>query len=486
VSVSVAASLDPANNRAPALVRHVHLMGICGTGMAALACMLHEQGLTVTGSDTGVYPPMSELLATAGIPVRLGYGGENLAPAPDLVVVGNVIRAVNPEALALARLALPYLSLPQALAHFFLPGRMPLVVAGTHGKTTTSSMLATVLHTMDKNPGCMIGGVVEAFGRNSRVGGAPYFVIEGDEYDTAFFDKGSKFLHYQPQHAILTSVEFDHADIFADLDAVIATFRKFIALIPAEGSLTVCADDPLASELASAARCRVIRYGSHPAADWRLVDYGADGRNTRFSVEVPGLGRQRFTVPMPGRHNVLNAMAVLALLHHLGLDLSSASRALTSFAGVKRRQQVRGEEGGITVIDDFAHHPTAVRETLAALRLAYPGRRLVCVFEPRTNSSRRRVFQQDYLGAFDAADLVLVRRPVPLADLPPEAQFSSEALVEGLRQRGLAADFFPDTEAILANLADQARAGDLVAILSNGGFDNIHERLLAQLRTARV
>jgi len=477
-----AAVLDPANNRVPELVRHVHLMGICGTGMAALACMLQEQGLTVTGSDTGVYPPMSELLAAAGIPVREGYAAENLDPAPDLVVVGNVIRAVNPEAEALARLGLPYLSLPQALARLFLPGRVPLVVAGTHGKTTTSSMLATVLHTMGENPGCMIGGVVEAFGRNARLGGAPWFVVEGDEYDTAFFDKGSKFLHYQPQHAILTSVEFDHADIFADLDAVIATFRKFIALIPPEGSLTVCADEALASELAGEARCRVIRYGSHADADWRLLDCAAQGRDTRFSVEVAGLGVQQFMVPMPGRHNVLNAMAVLALLHHVGLDLSSAGRALTSFAGVKRRQQVRGEVGGITVIDDFAHHPTAVRETLAALRLAYPGRRLLCVFEPRTNSSRRRVFQQDYLAAFDSADVVLLRRPVPLADLPPEAQFSSETLAEGLCGRGHDATCLPDTVAILASLAGELRPGDVVAILSNGGFDNIHERLLAQLR----
>jgi len=479
----VPSPLDPARNRAPAAVRHVHLMGICGTGMAALACMLQERGLLVTGSDSGVYPPMSELLAAAGIPVRECYAAENLDPAPDLVVVGNVIRAVNPEAVALGRLGLPYLSLPQALARLFLPGRVPIVVAGTHGKTTTSSMLATVLAAMGEDPGCMIGGVVEAFGRNARIGGGPWFVIEGDEYDTAFFDKGSKFLHYQPRHAILTSVEFDHADIFADLDAVIAAFRKFIALIPPEGSLTVCADEALASELAAEARCRVIRYGSGESADWRLRDVVPDGRRTRFLVDAPGLGQREFTVPMPGRHNVLNAMAVLALLHHVGLDLAAAGEALGRFQGVKRRQQVRGEVGGITIIDDFAHHPTAVRETLAALHAAYPGRRLVCVFEPRTNSSRRRVFQQDYVSAFDSAELVLLRRPVPLADLPAAARFSSETLAEGLRGRGLDATCHPDTEAILGDLAQRARAGDVVAVLSNGGFDNIHERLLERLRT---
>lgn len=449
--------------------------------MAALAGMLKEQGFRVTGSDENVYPPMSDFLAELEIEVMAGYAPEHLDPVPDLVVVGNVIRAVNPEAVALAELHIPYVSMPQALGHFFLAHHLPLVVAGTHGKTTTSSLLATALYRAGDSPGFMIGGLVEAFGSNYRIGRGEYFVVEGDEYDTAFFNKVSKFLHYRPRHAILTSIEFDHADIFADLEAVKASFGAFVALIPADGSLVACMDDPVVAEIAAHASCPVLSYGVGEENLYRLANLRVEGLISRFSVYKQGEKLGDFTLPLPGQHNGLNGTAVVALMDHLGFPVEGIHKGLASFEGVKRRQQVRGEVNGITVIDDFAHHPTAVRETVRALRLAWPDRRLIVVFEPRTNSSRRAVFQQQYTEAFDGGDLVVVREHVPLADVPGSEQFSSSRLVEDLRLRHIDAHYFPDTETILGFLADCAQSGDIIAVLSNGGFDDIHERLLARL-----
>jgi len=472
--------LDPALNRAPDYPSHIHLIGICGTGMAALASMLQERGYTVTGSDHNVYPPMSDFLARLGIEVMSGYAAANLWARPDLVVVGNVVRITNPEAMELAKLGLPYLSMPQTLGHFFLAGKRPLVVAGTHGKTTTSSLLATTLHRLGADPGFMIGGLVEAFGRNARLGDGPYFVVEGDEYDTAFFNKVSKFHHYRPHCAIITSVEFDHADIFPDLGAIKASFAEFIDRIPPAGALVACMDDPVVAALAGAARCPVIGYGAADC-EWQLTDLHAKGLSIEFTVVQRGKPLGRCTLPMPGRHNGLNGLAVIALLHHLGFAFEAIVAGLATFEGVKRRQQIRGVVRGVTVIDDFAHHPTAVRETLHGLRLAWPENRLIVVFEPRTNSSRRAVFQAEYARVFGAADQVLIREHVPLDTLPMSEQFSSVRLAADLAAQGAAARAFPDTEAILAALDDLCREGDIVVILSNGGFDNIHERLLAQL-----
>jgi len=473
--------LDPALNRAPDSPRHIHLIGICGTGMAALAAMLQERGYAVTGSDQNVYPPMSDFLARLGIEVMAGYAAANLAARPDLVIVGNVVRITNPEAVALAELGLPYLSMPQALGHFFLAGKRSLVVAGTHGKTTTSSLLATTLHRLGTGPGFLIGGLVEAFGRNARAGDGPYFVVEGDEYDTAFFNKVSKFQHYRPHCAILTSVEFDHADIFPDLAAIRASFAEFIGRIPADGALVACLDDPVVAELASTARCPVIGYGTGAGCEWQLADLHAHGLAIDFAVVRQGTVLGRCSLPMPGRHNGLNALAVIALLHRLGFAFDAIVAGLAAFEGVKRRQQIRGVVRGVTMIDDFAHHPTAVRETLHALRLAWPENRLIVVFEPRTNSSRRAVFQEEYARVFGDADQVLVREHVPLDSLPMSEQFSSVRLAADLREQGIAARAFPDTEAILADLDRACRSGDVIVILSNGGFDGIHERLLAQL-----
>jgi UDP-N-acetylmuramate: L-alanyl-gamma-D-glutamyl-meso-diaminopimelate ligase len=470
-------------NAAPAQIKHVHLMGICGTGMAALAGMLQQSGYTVTGSDNHVYPPMSVFLSSLKIPVQNGYDGKNLQPIPDLVIVGNVITRKNPEAAALAEMGIPYLSFPQALAHFFIQSRTSLVVAGTHGKTTTCSLLATSLYKAGLDPSFMIGGIVRQFGTNFRLGGGKYFVAEGDEYDTAFFDKESKFLHYRPHVAIITSLEFDHADIFADLAAIKRAFRKFVALLPKDGLLVAHLDDPNVAEIAAEAPCPVQGYGLNPAHTWAMTDLCAENNATRFSVLKDGSLWNSMKVNLSGRHNCLNSLAVCAVLDHLRVAPEAIKASLGSFEGVKRRQEVRGIEKGITVIDDFAHHPTAVKETLAGLKSAYRGQRLIAVFEPRTNSSRRAVFQRDYVLAFDAADLVLLREPIAIDGLSADELFSSKRLASDLvKERNLTAEALPDTEDILKRLVSLLRQGDVVAILSNGGFDNIHERLLEQLR----
>jgi UDP-N-acetylmuramate: L-alanyl-gamma-D-glutamyl-meso-diaminopimelate ligase len=476
--------LDPRLNIVPQNIHHIHLMGICGTAMAAMAGMLKASGYTVTGSDSGVYPPMSDFLASSGIQAASGYGPQNLTPRPDLVIVGNVITRKNPEAQGIIEAGIPYLSLPQALAHFFISSRTSLVVAGTHGKTTTSSILASALHQAGLDPSFMIGGIVRDFEANFRIGNGPYFVVEGDEYDTAFFDKGSKFLHYQPKIAIITSVEFDHADIFADLDAIKRSFRKFVALLPKDGLLIAHMDDPNVADVVADAPCEIQGYGFSPELAWSLSNIRPDQGLTRFKVQHRNQDWAELAVRMPGRHNCLNSLAVTAVLHRIGLAPEQINGCLSTFGGVKRRQEIRGIERGITVIDDFAHHPTAVRETLAALKSAYTGRRLVTVFEPRTNSSRRSIFQQDYVSAFDAADLTLIRKPLPLANISEEEMFSSEQLTADLRTRGLNAFTFADTDAILAHLMTTLQKGDVVAILSNGGFDNIHNRLLEGLRAS--
>ena len=474
--------LDPALNRAPEQVRRVHLMGIGGTGMAALAGMLQSAGLEVGGSDQQLYPPMSDYLAELGIAAKEGYRPENLEPRPDLVIVGNVIRAANPEALALAQAGIPYLSFPQALSHYFLRSKRSLVVAGTHGKTTTASLLATMLHQVGLDPGFMIGGIVQAFQRSSRLGDGPFFVSEGDEYDTAFFDKGPKFLHYRPEICIITSIEFDHADIYADLAAIKAAFARLVALMPPHGALVAHLDDPTVAEVVAAhPPCPVLAYGEGEANAWRLTELAISPEGTGFTALKEGKFYGRFHSRMPGRHNALNALAVIAVLDRLGVTSAAITAALSRFRGVRRRQEVRGEIAGVTVIDDFAHHPTAVRETLNALKAAYPGRRLLAVFEPRTNSSRRRVFQEAYVPVFAAADQVLLRVPEGLAAIAPDQRFSVEQLAGDLRDRGQQATAFATTEEILARLAVTTQPGDVVAILSNGGFDNIHRRLLAQL-----
>ncbi|MBU0481505.1 MAG: UDP-N-acetylmuramate:L-alanyl-gamma-D-glutamyl-meso-diaminopimelate ligase [Proteobacteria bacterium] len=470
--------LNPALNFFPEQVKTVHVMGICGTGVGALAGMLKERGFLVTGSDQQVYPPMSDFLASSGISVAEGYAAENLSYQPDLVIVGNVITRKNPEAIALAELQLPYVSMPQAVSHYCIQDSRSLVVTGTHGKTTTSSLLATALADAGLAPGFMIGGLVKAFGRNFNIGDGRYFVCEGDEYDTAFFDKGPKFLHYRPETAVITSIEFDHADIYADLEAIKESFRKLVAIMPENGCLVAHLDDPIVAEVVRNAGCEVAGYGKRQGVEWRLGEVDVGSECTRFSVYRREQFVGEFTSILPGVHNALNSLAVIAVLSRLGLNYEQIGKGLRSFRGVNRRQEVRGMARGVTVIDDFAHHPTAVRETLAALKEAYRGKRLIAVFEPRTNSSRRRVFQDVYPHCFAAADLVLIRDPEPLKTLGVDERFSAEKLVEDLKVNNVEAYFFKSTDTVLDYLGDNCIPGDVVAVLSNGGFDNIHTRLL--------
>ena len=468
-------------HRIPARVERVHLIAVCGTAMGALAAMLQEMGMAVTGSDRNVYPPMSTFLAERGIRVQEGFRAEHLAYRPDLVVVGNAVSRDNPEVQALHRLGLAYCSMPEALNRFAAAGRETLLVAGTHGKTTTASLLAWLLHAAGRDPSYMIGGILNNFNGNYRIGGGPHFVVEGDEYDTAYFDKGPKFLHYRPRAAVLTSVEFDHADIFRDLAHVKSTFRLFLERLPAESLLLAYDDDATIDALLPAARCRVVRYGRSPEAHWRVGEVVLNPPQTRFEVWRGGALFGEFSTAMVGAHNLLNALAAIATAHDLGLDAQTLIDGLAGFRGVKRRQEVRGVVGGIVVIDDFAHHPTAVRETVRAVKTFYGERRLVAVFEPRTNTSMRDVFQAVYATCFDGADRVCIRKPPFLDKIPEGRRFSSEKLVADLRQRGCAAQYFADTEAIIAHLADEAREGDVILIMSNGGFDNIHTRLLEAL-----
>lgn len=473
--------MDPSRNKAPSQVRTIHLSGVCGTGMGALAGMLKDSGYSVKGSDANVYPPMSVFLEKKGIPVAQGYSADNLAPAPDLVVIGNALSRDNPESVAVRENGLFYLSFPQALNELFASRKDSLLVTGTHGKTTTSALLAWVLFSAGLDPSFMVGGIATNFESNHRVGLGPQMVIEGDEYDSAFFDKRPKFLHYRPSHSILTSVEFDHADIYADLAAVVSAFGLFVEGLAPESLLVHHVPDENIAGILKRARCRTASYGTGSEAFWRCSDVSVSPPVIGFSVQKGGALFGRFETPLPGEHNLLNTLAVIAVADDLGLSADRIAEGISTFRGVYRRQQVRGVKNGITVMDDFAHHPTAVRETIRAVRPFYPGGRLVAVFEPRTNSSRRNVFQEVYPAAFDEADMVLIRKPPLLEKIPESERFSSEKLVEDINARGVAASFFDDTESIIGFLADSARPGDLILVMSNGGFDNIHSRLLEAL-----
>ncbi|MGB8873871.1 MAG: UDP-N-acetylmuramate--L-alanine ligase [Desulfobaccales bacterium] len=460
---------------------HIHLLGICGTGMAALAGILKEQGHRVSGSDEHAYPPMSTYLAGLGIAVQNGYAPENLVPRPDLAVVGNVIRRDNPEAQALLTSDIPRLSLPEALNRFLVGDRRSLVVAGTHGKTTTTALIAWLLYALGLDPGFMVGGLTRNFQANYRVGRGPYVVLEGDEYDTAFFDKRPKFIHFRPQVAVLTSIEFDHADIYADLDQVIRAFESFLAQMPADGRVLAWGDAPLVRQVCGGAAAPVAFYGQGPHCHWRLGDLAPRDGGMNFTVLREGKAWGEFFLPMLGTHNALNGLAALAALASVGGEPGPLRQALTGFQGVHKRQEVVGEFQGVLIVQDFAHHPTAVAVTLAAVRQGYPGRRLLAVFEPRTNTSRRRVFQEPYAAAFKDADLVLVREPPDLWKVEPEEQFSSRQLAADLKRRGQTAFYFPDTDQLLEGLLKMLRPGDLVLIMSNGDFDHLTPRLAAAL-----
>ena len=389
-------------------VRRIHLVGICGTGMGSLAGLLVDAGYQVRGSDESVYPPMSTMLRTKGITLLEGFRAEHLDDRPDLVIIGNIATRTNPEAVAAQQRDLPFLSMPQAIGRLFLEGRHPIVVCGTHGKTTTSGLLAWVLSSGGRDPSFLVGGVLRNFNQSYGLGSGEEFVVEGDEYETAFFDKGPKFMHYQPRTAILTSVEFDHAEMFADLEAVKAAFRRLVDLVPADGRLFYCSDEPNVGEVVAGAATRLTAYGVEAGTGWRGRMVGNTSEGMEFEVVRDGEPFGRFVSPLSGVHNLRNMLAVIAVASDRGLEAPAIGEGLRTFSGIKRRQEIRGVARGVVVVDDFAHHPTAVRLTLAGLRDRHRKSRLWVIFEPRTNTTRRSVFQVEYGRSFDDADCIVI------------------------------------------------------------------------------
>ncbi|MCA9674903.1 MAG: UDP-N-acetylmuramate:L-alanyl-gamma-D-glutamyl-meso-diaminopimelate ligase [Myxococcales bacterium] len=474
----------------------VHLIGIGGTGMGAVAGLLAAAGHDVRGSDTAVYPPMSEQLAALGIPVFTGYAADNLAWGPDLVVVGNVHGKDHVEVAAAQARGIELTSFPALLGDHLLTGRHSIVVSGTHGKTTTTSVIAHILVDAGRDPSFFVGGVPIGVRRGWRLGQGEDFVVEGDEYDSAFFDKGSKFLHYRPRTAVLTSIELDHVDIFSSIEDVRDVFRKFVALIPADGLLVVCNDQPDAVAIASDAACRVQRYAvadegqaEAPAGvTWwaQNLEYGAGGRTGRVAFDVfrDGDRVDRFETLLVGRHNVGNVLAAIAVAFERGVAVDDIRRAVSSFAGIRRRQELRGIASGVTILDDYAHHPTAVRETLKALRKRFPGRRLIAVYEPRSATSRRRTFQDEFVDAFAHADEVIVGSMYDPTRIPKDERFDPERLALDLHRHGTKASYLPEVDAIVRHIVAAAAPGDVVVVLSSGSFEGLHDKLLAAIGDA--
>ena len=462
-------------------IKNIYLIAICGTGMAALAGLLRGAGYRVSGSDTNIYPPMSVLLENAGIPVLLGYRKENITGDIDLVIVGNAVSKTNEEVQSVLEAGLDYMSFPEALSHFFLDGRKSLVVTGTHGKTTTASLLSWVLHDSGRKPGFMVGGWLKNFDSNHLVPEGDYFVTEGDEYDSAFFDKGPKFLHYRPDVSILTSIEFDHADIFKDLDQIKDAFRKYVSMIRPEGVILVKHADANIQDVLGEAVCRIETYGYLDGADWRIGDYQFEGGYGSFSLFYQGEKKGDFQLAMIGRHNVENAAAVAALCLGLGLTVKEINSAFKSFQGIKRRQEVVGVKKGVTVLDDFAHHPTAIRLTLEAVKEAYPGQRVWAVFEPRTATSRRKVFEQDFPDSFLGADRVVFAGLFAPEKIREKDRLDPERVVTLIRQKGGNANFIPEVDDIVGFMAENVENRDVVLVMSSGGFGGIHQKILDRL-----
>ena len=452
--------------------------------MATLAALLKHRGFDVRGSDEKVYPPMSDFLAAEGIPILEGYRAEHVDEPLDFVVVGNAISRGNTELEVVLDRKMRHVSLPEALRDHFLWRARSIVVAGTHGKTTTSSMAGWLLTHGGADPTVFIGGIARNFGEQGssyRIGAenGP-FVIEGDEYDSAFFDKTAKFLKYLPDIAVINNIEFDHADIYTDLDAVRLAFRRLVNLVPRRGLTLIGVDSADAAALAERALSRVQTFGTREGADWRAVDIAPVGDATRFRLVEQGTDRGSFELPLAGVHNVRNALAAIAVGRECGVAIDTLRQGLAAFQGVKRRLEVVGTRRDVMVYDDFAHHPTAVAETIRALKAAQPGRRIWAIFEPRSASSCRRFFQDDFARAFAEADQVVIAS-VFRSSLPPEERLSEEQLVTDLRDRGTAARHLPDVAAIVREVSAEAKAGDTVVIMSNGGFGGIHGKLLEAL-----
>jgi UDP-N-acetylmuramate: L-alanyl-gamma-D-glutamyl-meso-diaminopimelate ligase len=470
--------------------KHIHLIGICGTAMASLAGLLQQRGHKVTGSDNAAYPPMSDVLAALGIELKQPYSVGNLEPRPDLVIVGNAISRGNVELEHVLDQRILLQSMAATIHDEFLIGRDSLVVAGTHGKTTVTSLLAWIFETASRTqpeflPSFLIGGVAENFGTSFALRDSRPFLLEGDEYDTAFFDKGPKFLHYFPDALILTHVEFDHADIYRDLEEVKTAFKRLINLVPQRGRVVAFDASANIDECIARAFCKVERYGFTERAMWRLSEYEQHAEIASWKVSRNGEPWAEFTMPLAGEHNALNATAAAALAFGQGIGLEPIKQALRTFRSVKRRLEVRAEIAGVTFIDDFAHHPTAIRETLRALRSRYVGRRIIAVLEPRSNTLRRNVFEGELVESLMLADEVVLAEVFQAANIPAVQLLHPENVVAHLRDAGRPARLLPDADAIVTHLVPHLRHGDVVVILSNGGFGNIYEKLPQAFRQAQ-
>src|SRR5947209_6580937 len=453
--------------------------------MASLAGLLKQRGFKVTGSDAAAYPPMSDFLASINIPVAQPYAEANLKPRPDVVVVGNAISRGNPELEYVLDERIPFRSLPDVLYEHFLRIREPIVVAGTHGKTTTTSMLAWIFQSAGKDPSFLVGGIAENFGSSFALKQGKHFIIEGDEYDTAFFDKGPKFLHYFPQSIILTSVEFDHADIYKDLDAVKIAFKRLVNLVPRKGKIIAHDAGANVDECISRAFCPVERYGMKSGSCWQITGIKYELERTSWSVLHEGRHWADFEFSLAGEYNVLNATAAAALAAHYGIEPQAITAALQIFKSVKRRLEVKAQVNGITIIDDFAHHPTAIAETLQALRTRYPQSRLWAIFEPRSNTLRRKVFEKELVQSLSIADQVIITTIYQPERIPEHERLTTQAVISGLTAGGKPARELKDADAIVETVAPELRSGDVVAILSNGGFGGIYEKLTRKLEQLR-
>src|SRR5262252_3126887 len=463
-------------------IRRFHFVPIGGTAMVPLAALLIERGHRVTGSDGPLYPPMSTTLERLGVSVAQGFAAEHVPTDCDVVIVGNAALRDNVEAAEAKRRGLAVLSLPQAVREYLLPGKTSIVVTGTHGKTTTSALTAWLLLDAGRDPGFLVGGELKNLGRGYRRGAGPHFALEGDEYNAAFFDRGPKFLHYQPRHLFVGNIEYDHADLFPDLAAVIEAFAKVVALVPPDGIVVVNAEDPRVAQIAAQARARVVRVSlSDPTADFAAADVAFSPEGTQFLLVEAGQPVERLSSPLYGLHNVANALGAIALARGLGLSPAEIARSLPRFQGVKRRLEVVGENNNILIVDDFAHHPTAVAGTLAAARMRWPGRRLWALFEPRSNTAGRKLFQEDYARAFAGADALAIAPVFHARRLTPETTLDREALVRSFCDAGKPA-FAPDaTEEIPQILRRHARAGDVLILMSSGAFGGLPEHLAQTL-----
>jgi UDP-N-acetylmuramate: L-alanyl-gamma-D-glutamyl-meso-diaminopimelate ligase len=468
--------------------KHIHIIGIGGSAMSPLAGMLRESGYRVTGSDSGVYPPASTFLEKMGISFFHSFEAQHLTSAPDLVVVGNVIARGNAELEEVLDRKIPYRSLPEMLEEVFLPGRHSIVVSGTHGKTTTTAMLAWIFHSAGRQPNFLLGGVAENFGKSYGLGGGEEFILEGDEYETAFWDRGPKFFHYHPDDLIVTSLEYDHADIYRDFETYELAFRRLVNLVPRRGRVVIWGDTeesgPALRRAAEKALCPVETYGFSAGNDWVASEVGVDGDKMKFRVTRRGTMFGDFSLAASGRHNVLNAVAAMAVAHGRGISASEIAGALASFRSVKRRMDVKGEVGGILVVDDFAHHPTAVTATIEAARARWPKRRLWVILEPRSNSMRRKVFQETLPRALALGDRVVLGGVFRAQQLGDDSRLDPESVAASVRALGKDAQVLAGSEAISDYLLREAKPGDLLLIMSNGSFDGLCEKLVEKLNTA--